>query len=62
MSTYCMISNFYHIVVLSHHSKSPKVVFKRGVFLDWQNNTSEKQAGAAVEGDMHAHAAVQYLA
>lgn len=57
-----MISNFYHTVVLSHHSKSPKVVFKRGVFLDWQNNASEKQAGAAVEGDMHAHAAVQYLA
>lgn len=45
-----MISNFDPTVVLSHHLKSPKVVLKRGVFLDCQCSTSEKQAGVAVEG------------
>lgn len=45
-----MISNFYPTVVLSQHLKSPKVLLKRGVFLDCQHSTSEMQAGAAVEG------------
>lgn len=47
-----MISNFYHPVVLSHRLKPPKVILKRGVSLDCQCSTSERQAGAAVEGSM----------
>lgn len=39
LSIFCMISNFYYTFALSHHLKSPKVVLKRDVILDWPYNT-----------------------